>query len=344
MKNILLSVFNEKGNFANSIELKEEVQANDVMRILTPHTVTHGANDGTMSVRPMRGLSMDEQEFYRLVLATLSNAEAVADTGKFTTGYGNYILNAEIQEVDADAYPTCNMTITDESTGVVVMATTIGVHAKGMVSEREFADFAINRIVADQQALTSLLNAGTEYLTGKINEWAEMGEVEGTEQAPTASAPQKEAVKRPDRPRVQQDSPRLPEQPKAPALPSRHEVRAKVKEALTEAKANTAQAERFLVSIPLHIEGRDTKDVAVEVDRTNFERIGDEGVLSTILQALNCTVQDDVLYLPAANGFLMKIRTAFTDHGITTLSITPRGAAYNPDNGSAQQPISIFDI
>lgn len=342
MNNILLSVFNEQGNFANSVELKEGIDATDVSRILAPHTVTEGASANTMSVRPMRGLRMDEQEFYRLIMATLNNAEAVADNGKFTTGYGNYVLTAELEEVDPDAFPTYSLTVTDENNGTVVMATTVGVHAKGMTSGREYSDFVINRLVSDQQALSSLLNAGTEYLASKIKEWADLQEADGSEVEEVKEKPQ---VKRPERPRVQQNAPKLPEQPKAPALPSKQDVRAKVKEAVKEIASNHQQAqERFLVSIPVHIEGRDVKDVAVEVDRLNFDRIGDEGVLSTIIQALNCTVQDNVLYLPEASGFLMKIRTAFSDHDITTISITPRGGQYNPDESGVTAPISILDL
>lgn len=340
MKNIMLSVFNEQGNFADTIELKEDVQPSEVARILAPHVVSEGAQADTMTVRPMRGLSMNADEFYRLVKATLNNAGIIADRGSLTTGYGNYVMTADMGKEDGDSFPSALLSIVEESTGKVVHSICINTGGRGVVSARECADYAINRLVSDQQALTTLINTGVEYLATKFKEWADSEDTAGTETDSAEVAP-----KIPPRPRVQQDSPRLAEElSKVQNLPSKHEVRQKVKEMIDDVKETRADRERFMVTIPVKIEGRNVTDVAVEVDRTNLERIGAEGVLTTICQFLAATIQENRLYIPESNGFLMKVRNAFDDHGIVTISITPRSSSFSNDNGEVDDSISILDM
>lgn len=328
MNNLVLSVFNEKGNFANVIEIKENISQDYLTKLLYPHVVSENVSANAMSVRPMRGLTMNEQDFYRLILATLSNAGVVEDLSTLTTGHGDFILTAELVNDHNSEFPLGKLTIRKEGSDNVVLAIYVP-ELSPTETKKEYVDFAINALVSNQTSISSLLNTGTEYLVSKFSEMVEQ-EPERKEEAP---------VKQP-RPQVREPAPVL-ERPVAELLPTKREVREKMKEALTNA---TDKQTRMLLSIPVYIEGRDVSDVIVELDSQNLERVRDEGVLTTICQELSCTIQDNQLYIPEANGFLLKIRTAFADHGIPTLSITPRGATYSPDASTANMPISIFEI
>jgi hypothetical protein len=337
MAKLLVSVFNDKGNFAGNLDVVDGIDLEAITRILQPHSVTSSTVD-TVVVRPMRGISINEEGFLSLIKAQLISAEVLEDAGRLETGFGKLKLEASFTPDETGDQFTAQLVITEEGTGKVLLANHY--EPVPVSSKRDFTDWVIGRLVEDAQGFQSLISQGTEYLVGRIQEFAGPAEPEPEHQA-AIEAPAKAEAARPARVRVDQ-APQLQRPAEKPnkVLPSKVEIGKMLKE------AQTGGEERFAVNIPIQVLGREPQSVVIEVDRTNFERISDEGVLTTIVNLLpEATIQNDLIVIGESKGYLLKIRQAFNDHGIDTISVTPRaGGAFTDDGSDGAGPISIFNI
>lgn len=338
MSKIMVTVFNDKGNFAGNLEVVEGIDFNSLKQILRPHVVS-SSEASTIVVRPMRGISINEDGFLSLIKDQLANAEVLEDAGKLETGFGQLKLEAAFTPDENTASPngqfTASILITEEGTGNVLLST----HYQPIAgsTQKEFADWVIGRLVEDAQGFQSLISQGTEYLVGRIQEFAGQEEPEQVAEAPAKQPEQN----RPPRVRVDQ-APKLqrPVEQAKKLVPTKQEIGTMLKE------ASGAGTERFAVSIPIQVLGRDPQYVIIEVDRTNYDRMKSEGIITTIVGILpEAVIQDEMLIIGDSKGYLMKIRQAFDDHGITTLSVTPRaGSAFTSDSGDGTGPVSIFNL
>lgn len=308
MQKVFLTVFNDKGVFGGELNVKETFGAAEVIALLKPH-VCQVAENNTVTVRPMRGLEVNEEGFFNLIRQELLSAGVLEDNGDFETGYGNLRVNAKFNPVGAGF--DMSFVITNETSGAVLLSHTVNVVSPG-ASLRENANWAVNRLTEEAQGIRNLVNQATEFLVNKISD--QVGDALVKEQL-TEHAP----AEKPE-PAQPQTAPVL-ERPRVDALtPSRQQIAKQLVEA--------NKGESVKVAIPLAVEDRPLQTVVVELDQNVVQRISDEGVVTTILGKFDSAViMNDAIAIPDGKGYLMKIRQAFEDHGIATISVTPRAAA-----------------
>ena len=308
MQKVFLTVFNDKGVFGGELNVKETFGAAEVIALLKPH-VCQVAENNTVTVRPMRGLEVNEEGFFNLIRQELLSAGVLEDNGDFETGYGNLRVNAKFNPVGAGF--DMSFVITNETSGAVLLSHTVNVVSPG-ASLRENANWAVNRLTEEAQGIRNLVNQATEFLVNKIND--QVGDALVKEQL-TEHVP----AEKPE-PAQPQTAPVL-ERPRVDALtPSRQQIAKQLVEA--------NKGESVKVAIPLAVEDRPLQTVVVELDQNVVQRISDEGVVTTILGKFDSAViMNDAIAIPDGKGYLMKIRQAFEDHGIATISVTPRAAA-----------------
>lgn len=308
MQKVFLTVFNDKGVFGGELNVKETFGAAEVIALLKPH-VCQVAENNTVTVRPMRGLEVNEEGFFNLIRQELLNAGVLEDNGDFETGYGNLRVNAKFNPVGEGF--DMSFVITNETSGAVLLSHTVNVVSPG-ASLRENANWAVNRLTEEAQGIRNLVNQATEFLVGKIND--QIGDALVKEQLTEHAPAEKPAPAQP------QTAPVL-ERPRVDApTPSRQQIAKQLVEA--------NKGESAKVAIPLAVEDRPLQTVVVELDQSVVQRISDEGVVTTILGKFDSAViMNDAIAIPDGKGYLMKIRQAFEDHGIATISVTPRAAA-----------------
>ncbi len=313
MQKVYLTVFNDKGVFGGDVLVKENIGPTEVIALLKPH-VCQVAENNTITVRPMRGLEVNEEGFFTLVRQQLLNAGVLEDNGDFETGFGNLRVNAKYNPTAVGF--EMSFAITSELSGAVVLSHTINAVSPGATLQ-ENANWAVGRLTEDAQGIRNLVNQATEFLVGKINDQvgdalvkAQIDEHATPAEKPEPAKPQSAPVL--ERPRV--------DAPAAPLTPTRQQIAKQLVDA--------NKGEIVKVAIPLSVEDRDPQVIVVEVEASMVERISAEGVVTTILGKFDSAViLGDSIAIPDGKGYLMKIRQAFEDHGIDTVSVTPRSTA-----------------
>lgn len=329
MQKVYLTVFNDKGVFGGELNVKESIGPTEVIALLKPH-VCQVAENNTVTVRPMRGLEVNEEGFFTLIRQQLLNAGVLEDNGDFETGFGNLRVNAKYNPTAVGF--EMSFAITSELSGAVVLSHTINAVAPGATLQ-ENANWAVGRLTEDAQGIRNLVNQATEFLVGKINDQVGDALVKAQidEHAAPAERPepaQPETAPAIQRPRV--DSPVNV----TPATPSRQQIAKQLIEA--------NKGESVKVSIPLAVEDRPLQTVVVELDSSMLQRIADEGVVTTILGKFDSAViMNDAIAIPDGKGYLMKIRQAFEDHGIVTISVTPRSPASMTNEAAITSILSL---
>lgn len=312
MQKVFLTVFNDKGVFGGELNVKESYSSSEVIDLLKPH-VCQVAENNTITVRPMRGMSVNEDGFFNLIRQQLLATGILEDNGDFETGYGNLRINAKFNPLPNGF--DMSFVITNESSGAVLLSHSINAVAPES-SLKENANWAVGRLTEEVQGIRTLLNQALEFLVDRINDKvgdalveAQVAEHNPTEK-PASAQPQTAPVL--ERPRV--------EAPVAPVTPTRQQIAQQLVEA--------TKADNVKVAIPLSVEDRAPQVIVVEVAASMVDRIRDEGVVTTILGKFDSAVIiADSIAIPDGKGYLMKIRQAFEDHGIDTVSVTPRSTA-----------------
>lgn len=312
MQKVFLTVFNDKGVFGGELNVKESFGPTEVIALLKPH-VCQVAENNTITVRPMRGMEVNEEGFFNLVRQQLLNAGVLDDNGDFETGYGNLRVNAKFNAVQGGF--DMSFVITSETSGAVLLSHAVSAVSPGATLQ-ENANWAVGRLTEDAQGIRNLVNLASEFLIGKINDQigdalveAQVAEHNPTEK-PAPAQPQSAPVL--ERPRV--------DAPAAPITPTRQQIAKQLVDA--------NKGEIVKVAIPLSVEDRDPQVIVVEVEASMVDRISAEGVVTTILGKFDSAViLGDSIAIPDGKGYLMKIRQAFEDHGIDTVSVTPRSTA-----------------
>lgn len=317
--NKMISVFNEKGNFGGNIEVKESLSYETLVTMVAPHRLDKTAqpNSGTFSVRPMIGLQINEDGFYSLLLSQLTNAGVTVSDSVLHTGFGGFELNAKVEKVSGGY--TAAMTITDVNTGAQSINIQI---SRGTMDE---VNGDILTLVQTTQAVQALFSQGAEFLIEKLQSLNPCA-TETTEKPSAEEAPAR---------------PQAPVQIVAPTTPVR--TAAPVKEIVRNVidnavKSNRPQAPGSTEVLGyLEVQPADRPQplwVLVQMTSDEVEQFRAEGILTTILERLeNSSVADNKIFFENSKGYLMKIRAALADHGITPVSITPREAHSVGDTG-----------
>lgn len=322
--NKMLTVFNDKGNFCGNLEVDDTAEVSVIKSVLAPHRVEETAHSETsvFTVKPMLGMSVNEEGFYSLIKATLRNNGLLLSDGVLETGYGAFTLAAEFSP-EGDGYESA-LTIRRADNNVTVLtlgldynSVTRGTDKLGCVVDD------INSLVEASQAISSLISQGTQFIVEKLREKQE--EWSGIEPA---------APEQPVQPVKQQPLPddslgKRIERVRAPQPEpiQKHDVRAIVDNAVQQAKAEHTPSREVLGLLPVYPADR-TSPVWVLIQMTgeDYEQFVAEGVVTTLMQKLEGAAinANGILTFSSSKGYLMKVRESMQDHGIIPISVTPR--------------------
>lgn len=323
--NKMLTVFNDKGNFCGNLEVSEAAEVAVIKSVLAPHRVeeTVHSETATFTVKPMLGMSVNEDGFLNLIKATLRTNGLLLDESSLETGYGAFTMVAEFSPV-GDGYES-SLTIrrADNNATVVTLGLDYNSATRGVDSLACVAD-DINSLTETAQAFNSLISQGTEFLIGKLRDKLE--EWRGAE--PTPAAPEQPAQPVKQQPLPDDSLGKRIERVRAPGADKvqAHNVRAIVDNAVNSVKAPVNEAANVLAVLPVHPADRQSPLWAIiEMTHADYEQFVSEGVVTTLIHKLEgAVISNDVLIFNSSKGYLLKIREAMQDHGIVPVSITPR--------------------
>lgn len=344
-KSIAVSVFNQEGVFANTIDIVPGASVEEVKASLAPHRVTESANPQTsiISVRPMFGMEVNPEGFYTLVKHQLEVNGLIEPETKFQTGYNSYICDSDVTEDEGTVGVT--ITVTNKATSSVVAS--INLTAAGAPDDlAETANLISVNVMEAVSAITATLPQAAEHAHELL---AEMIAKAGGLKEPTPKAEQP--------PRISQDAPVL-ERPNVNAPDILTQERTRIRNVVDEQVKKLKEGSQLpedpapvspdaFVLTYLDISPTDRPQVirvAIEMTETDLNRFYDEGVMTTILTSFDdAIITKGQLQISAAKGYLVTLRQALADHNIMPKSVTPRSvAAWSNDLVATAEAIDLL--
>lgn len=353
-KPILVSVFNNGGDFGGSLDIRPQVSEAVLLQALVPHRVSASANAEarTISVRPGFATPMSGAEFYKLIEDTLRGHDLL-DTGAI---YKNTCGSVSVELLADPVKEVIQLALVSDSQQIL----NIRIADKGATKEEtleiqreRFADLAYGIQVLLQQSIEEVATkfAYTGEAAVNVTEDGVSIDQIAIDLSPnTASVQEQPEAERgqaiPPRPRV--DAPPVLDRSKDPhadLIPSVEAEKTRMRKVVDKAveqqrtgpaSVNKDDLEVNVLSV-IHIHAADRENTVafvIETGLTDQQRMIEEGIVTAIIGEFKGSVIDHgVLLIETGSKYLVKIRNVLDDYGIEILSLTPRDPATLTNDG-----------
>lgn len=358
---IIVSVFNQAGNFAGNVDLVENASVQDVVDALIPHRVTESANPDTkiISVKPMHGLEVNESGFFSMIKTMLQNNGLVEEDTVFQTGYGDLTVTASTVINEDEISSSIVINHGTEILATVNSSVAVGRHATMQDAILEARRETMNKVTG----MVALLQQAGEWAYESLYREEAKGIHAPEEENPIADIKKDEvAIPAAEPRRLRNHTPPALQRPTVASPESmlaqeRARVRNVVDKEVRQLQPGSQLSARNQVQdapidspelcfIDILPADRDTQlRVAIELFAADADRFFDEGVLSTVLAAFpGSAIDNQQLTIPTGKGYLVTLRQALSDHGIEPISVTPRSvAAWSSDIEEGVEPINLIN-